>query len=66
MGTVWVTVELVLPRDVGAIPDLIERSLQQWGDPLRWAITSIDPTTRLAQIEAIVTTQPSADIQPSA
>jgi hypothetical protein len=40
-----------------ALEDLnlvIETKLQQWGEPLRWAITSIDPTTNIAQIEAIV------------
>ncbi len=32
----------------------IESALQQWGEPLRWAITAVDPQTNIAQIEAIV------------
>ena len=32
----------------------IETILQQWGEPLRWAITAVDRETNIAQIEAIV------------
>jgi hypothetical protein len=32
----------------------IETTLQQWGEPLRWAITAVDPDTNIAKIEAIV------------
>jgi hypothetical protein len=32
----------------------IELNLQKWGEPLRWAITVVDPTTNIAKIEAIV------------
>ncbi len=32
----------------------IEATLQQWGEPLRWAITTVDRETNIAQIEAIV------------
>jgi hypothetical protein len=32
----------------------IELNLQQWGEPLRWAITVVDPATNIAKIEAIV------------
>ena len=32
----------------------IELSLQKWGEPLRWAITAIDPVTNMAKVEAIV------------
>jgi hypothetical protein len=32
----------------------IELNLQQWGEPLRWAITAVDPATNIAKIEAIV------------
>jgi hypothetical protein len=39
---------------LGDLNLVIETKLQQWGEPLRWAITSIDPTTNIAQIEAIV------------
>jgi hypothetical protein len=39
---------------LGDLNLVIETKLEQWGEPLRWAITSIDPTTNIAQIEAIV------------
>jgi hypothetical protein len=32
----------------------IEAKLQQWGEPLRWAITTVNPQTNIAKIEAIV------------
>ncbi len=32
----------------------IEANLQKWGEPLRWAITAVDPATNIAKIEAIV------------
>jgi hypothetical protein len=32
----------------------IETALQQWGEPLRWAITEVNPQTNIARIEAIV------------
>jgi hypothetical protein len=32
----------------------IETTLQQWGEPLRWAITAVDRHTNIAKIEAIV------------
>jgi hypothetical protein len=32
----------------------IELNLQKWGEPLRWAITTVNPETNIAQIEAIV------------
>jgi hypothetical protein len=32
----------------------IETTLQEWGEPLRWAITAVDRDTNIAKIEAIV------------
>jgi predicted ArsR family transcriptional regulator len=32
----------------------IETRLQQWGEPLRWAITTVDLQTNIANVEAIV------------
>jgi hypothetical protein len=31
----------------------IESNLTKWGEPLRWAITTIDPVTKIARVEAI-------------
>jgi hypothetical protein len=36
------------------LADAIDRQLQKWGEPLRWAITTVDRQTNIAQIEAIV------------
>jgi hypothetical protein len=41
--------------DAQATLDLeIEATLQQWGEPLRWAITAVDRDTNIAKIEAMV------------
>ena len=56
MNTTLITIELPLPEPIANLPELVEQTLRQWGEPLRWAITTIDPQTRIANIEAIVTT----------
>jgi hypothetical protein len=38
----------------GDLNGAIESNLQKWGEPLRWAITTIDPVTKIARVEAIV------------
>ena len=55
MTTTLITIELSLPDPIANLPSLVEQTLRQWGDPLRWAITTIDPQTRMATIEAVVT-----------
>jgi hypothetical protein len=49
-----IELEIDLSGSFANLNEVIETKLQQWGEPLRWAITSIDPTTNIAQIEAIV------------
>ncbi len=39
-----------------ALRSHIETQLTQHGDPLRWAITAIDPANQTASVEAVVTT----------
>lgn len=39
-----------------ALRSHIETLLSQHGDPLRWAITSINPLAKTAHVEAVVTT----------
>ena len=56
MNTTLITIELPLPEPIANLPELVEQTLRQWGEPLRWAITTIDPQTRIANIEAVVTT----------
>jgi hypothetical protein len=49
-----IELEIDLSGSFANLNQVIENNLQQWGEPLRWAITSIDPATNIAQIEAIV------------
>jgi hypothetical protein len=56
------TIESVeLELDISdALTDLnlaIETKLHNWGEPLRWAITEVNPETNIARIEAIVIRQ---------
>ncbi len=48
--------EIDLKDALGEIDRLVETTLQQWGEPLRWAITTVDIETNIAKIEAIVIT----------
>jgi hypothetical protein len=49
-----IAIEIDINDALGKLNETIEITLHQWGEPLRWAITSIDPETKIAQIEAIV------------
>ncbi len=49
-----IEIEINISDALAELNQVIETTLQQWGEPLRWAITSIDPVTNIAQIEAIV------------
>ncbi len=49
-----IEIEIDLSNALSELNLVIETALQQWGEPLRWAITSIDPLTNVAQVEAIV------------
>jgi hypothetical protein len=49
-----IEIELDITATLGELDRVVETKLQQWGEPLRWAITSIDPDTKIAKIEAIV------------
>jgi len=55
MQTALITIALPLPVRVAEIHSTIESALSRYGEPLRWAITTLDPLTRIAQIEAVVT-----------
>jgi hypothetical protein len=46
--------EIDLKDALGKIDRLVETTLQKWGEPLRWAITTVDVETNIAKIEAIV------------
>jgi hypothetical protein len=41
----------------------IATELEKRGEPLRWAITAIDPDSQTAQIEAVVTTETEDNLE---
>ncbi len=49
-----IELEINLSGSFANLNAVIETKLQQWGEPLRWAIVSIDPATNIAHIEAIL------------
>ncbi len=56
MTTHFITVEIELESSVN-LADRIELLLAEQGEPLRWAIASVDVVKRMAYIEAVVTRQ---------
>lgn len=60
MKTHFITAEIDLQETPQKMQELIEQELQKQGQPLRWAITSVDTQRQKAQIEAIVTISDSA------
>ncbi|AFY71792.1 hypothetical protein Pse7367_3557 [Thalassoporum mexicanum PCC 7367] len=54
MTTHFITAEI----DINEQPLTVEKinqELEQHGDPLRWAVTSVDKEKQTAQVEAVVT-----------
>jgi hypothetical protein len=49
-----IEIEMDITATRGELNTAIETKLQEWGEPLRWAITTVDRETNIAQIEAIV------------
>ena len=49
-----IEIEIDITDVPGELNTKIETTLQQWGEPLRWAITAVDRETNIAKIEAIV------------
>ncbi len=49
-----IEIEIEIDDAIGNLNRAIETALQQWGEPLRWAITTVDRDTNIARIEAIV------------
>ncbi len=49
-----IEIEMDITAALGQLDRAIETTLQQWGEPLRWAITAVDRETNIAQIEAII------------
>ena len=51
----FIELEIGLLPAVADLETAIATRLQQHGEPLRWAITQIDPVRQIAHIEAVVT-----------
>jgi hypothetical protein len=49
-----IEIEIDINNAIGNINQVIEAALQKWGEPLRWAITTVDRDTNIARVEAIV------------
>lgn len=55
MTTHFITAEIDLQETPAEMHQLIEAELQKRGEPLRWAVTSVDVERQKALVEAVVT-----------
>lgn len=55
MTTHFITAEIDLQESPVQLQQAIEAELQKRGEPLRWAVTSVDTDRQKANVEAIVT-----------
>ncbi|WP_414566102.1 MULTISPECIES: hypothetical protein [unclassified Anabaena] len=55
MTTHFITAEVDLQETPSELQQVIEAELQKQGEPLRWAITSVDEAQEKATVEAVVT-----------
>lgn len=60
MTTHFITAEIDLTSSPAKLAQDIEAELKKRGEPLRWAITSIDAQQQKATVEAIVTGKKAA------
>ena len=56
MVTHFITFEVTLQSSTAALHQSILAKLQQWGEPLRWAVVAVDEERQTVAIEAVVTT----------
>ncbi|TVP58547.1 MAG: hypothetical protein EA343_21230 [Nodularia sp. (in: Bacteria)] len=56
MTTHFITAEVDLQETPTELEKAIEAELQKQGEPLRWAITSVDEAQQTVGVEAVVTT----------
>ena len=57
MTTHFITAEIDLQETPVQLQQAIDAELQKRGEPLRWAITSVDSDRQKAKVEAIVTVE---------
>ena len=55
MTTHFITAEIALQASPVEMTQAIATELQKRGEPLRWAITAVNPATQTATLEAVVT-----------
>lgn len=55
MNTHFISIEVDLQSSPIEMQSAIEAELRKHGEPLRWAVTSVNANQQKAQIEAIVT-----------
>ncbi|MBE9056511.1 hypothetical protein [Sphaerospermopsis sp. LEGE 08334] len=56
MTTHFITAEIDLQETPTELQKVIEAELKKQGEPLRWAVTSVDEEQEKATVEAVVTT----------
>ena len=59
MTTHFITAEIDLQETPAELLEVIETELNKQGEPLRWAVTSVDTDEQKATVEAVVTTAKS-------
>ncbi|MBO0351386.1 hypothetical protein J0895_20355 [Phormidium pseudopriestleyi FRX01] len=57
MTTHFISAEIDLQASPVELQQAIETELEKRGEPLRWAVTSVDEETRKVAVEAVVTVQ---------
>lgn len=57
MTTHFITAEIDLQETPTELQKTIEAELKKQGEPLRWAITSVDVEKQTCAVEAVVTTE---------
>lgn len=60
MTTHFITAEIDLQESLLELNQAIEAELQKRGEPLRWAITSVDAKQQKVSVEAVVTVESDA------
>ncbi|MEH1872606.1 hypothetical protein [Nostoc sp.] len=55
MTTHFITAEIDLQETPAELLEVIETELKKEGEPLRWAVTSVDVEEQKATVEAVVT-----------
>ena len=54
MTTHFITAEIDLQETPNKLHQAVEAELKQRGEPLRWAVTSLDEDGQKARVEAVV------------